>query len=214
MTRNSMIRVAACAAGTLVLAWGCASFPDLQSSRELGERMAGDAYPGMPAQLTQRARQDEQQAICTKVGDAKLTTEEAARVVEASRATIKYPPSGALVGDWKLGRKLVYNGAGERIRNGQVEKIASNGGLCSNCHALETSEINAGNVGPSLIGYGAQRGASEAVTRYTYEKIYNAWAYFPCSNMPRMGYHGFLTPEQITHLVAFLIDPQSPVNVK
>jgi sulfur-oxidizing protein SoxX len=38
--------------------------------------------------------------------------------------------------------------------------------------------------------------------------------YFPCSNMPRMGHNGYLTPEQITHVVAYLVDPQSPVNRK
>jgi sulfur-oxidizing protein SoxX len=69
-------------------------------------------------------------------------------------------------------------------------------------------------VGPSLTGYGAQRGHSEAIARFTYEKIYNAWVYLPCSNMPRLGANGHLTPEQITHLVAYLIDPASPLNRK
>jgi sulfur-oxidizing protein SoxX len=69
-------------------------------------------------------------------------------------------------------------------------------------------------MGPSLTGYGAQRGDSEAIARFTYEKIYNAWAVVPCSNMPRLGATGHLTPEQITHMVAYLIDPASPVNGK
>ncbi len=68
--------------------------------------------------------------------------------------------------------------------------------------------------GRASPGYGVQRGNSEAIAKYTYEKIYNAWAYFPCSNMPRLGATGHLTPEQITHLVAYLIDPQSPLNTK
>ena len=63
-------------------------------------------------------------------------------------------------------------------------------------------------------GYGTQRGATEATVKYTYEKIYNAWTYFPCSNMPRLGAKGYLTPEQIAHVVAYLVDPQSPVNRK
>ena len=50
--------------------------------------------------------------------------------------------------------------------------------------------------------------------RLAYEKIYNAWIYFPCSNIPRLGATGHLAPEQITHPVAHLIDPQSPVNKK
>ena len=71
-----------------------------------------------------------------------------------------------------------------------------------------------GNVGPSLTGYGAQRGNSEAVAKLTYERIFNAWGFAPCSNMPRLGANRHLTPEQIAHLVAYLIDPQSPINIK
>ena len=67
-------------------------------------------------------------------------------------------------------------------------------------------------AGPT--GYGLQRGNSDAVAKLTYERIYNGWAYAPCSNMPRLGATGHLTPEQITHLVAYLIDAASPINRK
>jgi sulfur-oxidizing protein SoxX len=30
--------------------------------------------------------------------------------------------------------------------------------------------------------------------------------------MPRLGATGHLTPEQVAHMVAFLVDPQSPIN--
>ena len=182
--------------------------------RSLAEHTVAEAYPGMPAALTQRAAQDAEQRLCSRGPEEKLTSEEAARVVEASRASIKYPASGKLVGDWKTGARLVANGVGQRVRDGRIEKAKENGALCINCHALDPKEVNVGNLGPSLTGYGAQRGSSEAVVKYTYEKIYNAWTYFPCSNMPRMGHNGFLTPEQITHVVAYLVDPQSPVNRK
>jgi sulfur-oxidizing protein SoxX len=125
-----------------------------------------------------------------------------------------YPASGKLVGDWKIGAKLAHDGGGDRIQFGRLEARKENGGLCQNCHALERGEINVGNVGPALTGYGAQRGSSEAIAKYTYEQIYNAWAYFPCSNMPRLGANRHLTPEQIAHLTAYLVDPQSPLNRK
>jgi len=48
--------------------------------------------------------------------------------------------------------------------------------------------------------------------RYTYGKIYNAEAYAACSNMPRFGHNKILTPEQISDVVALLLDPASPVN--
>ena len=77
---------------------------------------------------------------------------------------------------------------------------------------LGAQEISYGNLGPSLAKYGALRGNSAAIVEYTYNKIYNAQAYTACTNMPRFGHRQILTPEQITDLVALLLDPQSPVN--
>lgn len=193
------------------VAAGCASYPDEATTRQMAEKMVYDAFTYSPAHK-KRLDQDRSQQICSKIGDAKLTESEAAEVVRLARASMKYPASGKLVGDWKTGDKLAHNGAGDRIRNGKVEKRKENGALCQNCHALAPGEINVGNVGPALTGYGKARGNSDAVAKYTYEKIYNAWAVYPCSNMPRLGATGHLTPEQITHMVAYLLDPQSPIN--
>lgn len=196
-----------------LIAAGCATYPDEATTRQIAEKMIDTSFSTTP-QTAKRLVQDKSQRICSKIGDEKLTEAEAAEVVNLARASIKYPASGKLVGDWKAGDKLAHDGAGDRIRDGKLESHKPNGGLCQNCHGLAAGEINVGNVGPSLTGYGTQRGNSEAIAKYTYEKIYNAWAYFPCSNMPRLGATGHLTPEQITHMVAFLIDPQSPVNKK
>lgn len=206
------LKWAALTAAALVAA-GCATYPDPATTRQLGEKMVSSGFASPPA-LLKRLEQDRSQQICSKVGDAKLTQAEAAEVVNLARASIQYPASGKVVGDWRIGNKLAHDGAGDRILRGRLEKRKENGGLCQNCHALAPGEINVGNVGPSLTGYGAQRGNSEAVARVTYERIYNAWAYAPCSNMPRLGANRHLTPEQITHLVAYLIDPASPVNQK
>jgi sulfur oxidation c-type cytochrome SoxX len=197
----------------LVLAAGCAGFPDAPQTQALGEQMVGTAYPGMPAALVRRSHQDASQVICSAAAaGAGLTAQQAETVIAAARASVRYPASGRLVGDWKTGEALALEGAGGRIRGGQVEKVRENGANCYACHALAPTEVNAGNLGPSLTGYGRQRGNSEAIAKYTYDKIYNAWAFVPCSNMPRLGANAYLTPEQITHVVAFLLDPQSPVN--
>jgi L-cysteine S-thiosulfotransferase len=50
------------------------------------------------------------------------------------------------------------------------------------------------------------------MVEYTYGKIWNARAYNACSNMPRAGHNGVLTQDQVKHVVALLLDPQSPVN--
>ena len=204
----------------LSVAVGCATFPDAATTVQQAEQLASEAHPYTGADLNRRAVQDEAQRMCSSVrgnangGSVKLTEAQAATIVNGARAAIQYPASGKLTGDWKSGEALVTDGRGQRIVNGQIEKLAHNGALCTNCHAMDPREVNAGNVGPALIGYGAQRGKSEAVARYTYERIYNAWAFMPCSNMPRLGANGFLTPEQIAHVVAYLIDPLSPVNQK
>lgn len=210
MKKTNMFKWIAVAITGVVTA-GCASYPDEATTRQMAEKMVYDAFTYSPAHKG-RLDQDRSQQICSKIGDAKLTQAEAAEIVKLARASIQYPASGKLYGDWKVGDQLAHNGAGDRIRNGKVEKRKENGALCQNCHALAPGEINVGNVGPSLTGYGKQRGNSEAVVKYTYEKIYNAWAYFPCSNMPRLGATKHLTPEQITHMVAYLLDPQSPIN--
>ena len=198
--------------GPALVTAGCASYPDPAATLGLAEKMVSESFTAPAPALLKRLAQDRSQQLCSKIGAAPLTQPEAAEVVELARASIQYPSSGKLVGDWKLGDKLAHDGAGDRIQFGRLEKRKENGGLCQNCHALAPGEINVGNVGPSLTGYGAQRGSSEAVAKLTYERIYNAWAYSPCSNMPRLGANRHLTPEQITHLVAFLLDPQSPIN--
>jgi sulfur-oxidizing protein SoxX len=198
----------------LLLVPGCASFPDPQATRGMAEKMVAESYPGMPETLTRRAVQDRAQTICSKVRHVKPTQDEAAEVVRLSRETLKYPASGRLAGDWKAGARLAYAGQDGRIVQGKLEMAKENGALCSNCHALDPGEVNVGNIGPSLTGYGAQRGNSDAVAKLTYERIYNAWAYSPCSNMPRLGANGHLTPEQIADVVAYLVDPQSPLNRK
>ena len=212
MIHNSVKRALLAAPFLVVL--GCASFPDAQTTRDLGEKMVATSYPGMPEALTRRAVQDRAQQICTKIGGARLTQEEAAEVARLSRESIRYPEGGKVVGDWKAGARLAYAGQGGRIVGGKMESVKENGALCSNCHILDPREVNAGNIGPSLAGYGAQRGNSEAVARLTYERLYNAWAFAPCSTMPRLGSGGHLTPQQIADVVAYLIDPQSPVNRK
>ena len=195
-------------------AWavGCATYPDADSTAKLAERMVAEAYSSTAPDQKRRTVQDASQHTCSAVGGPKLSQEQSAAIVKSARDSMQYPASGKLAGDWKIGAQLVSDGRGQRIVNGKVEDLKANGALCINCHVMDPKEVNAGNVGPSLAGYGTQRGNSEAVARYTYERIFNAWAFMPCSNMPRLGSSGFLTPEQITHVVAYLIDAQSPVN--
>ena len=87
-----------------------------------------------------------------------------------------------------------------------------NGGNCYACHQLTKAEVSYGTIGPSLLNYGKIRNFSVADAKAAYEKIYDAQASYPCSNMPRFGTNKVLTIEQIKDAVALLMSPESPVN--
>ena len=134
------------------------------------------------------------------------------KAIEAEQLkTIRYPKDGKFLGDWKEGEKIAISGRGLTWTD---KTIDNNGGGCYNCHQLSHKEIAYGTIGPSLQNYGTVRGSSDEVVRYTWGKIYNAKAYNGCSNMPRNGDSDILTEQQIQHVMAFLLDPQSPVNKK
>jgi sulfur-oxidizing protein SoxX len=48
--------------------------------------------------------------------------------------------------------------------------------------------------------------------KYVYSKIFNAKAFNLCSEMPRFGHSGAIGETEIRHLVALLLDPDSPIN--
>jgi sulfur-oxidizing protein SoxX len=96
---------------------------------------------------------------------------------------------------------------------------AANGANCYACHQVSPQEISYGNQGPSLLKYGVLRSVkdptapeSEAIVKYTWGRIWNTHAFNACSGMPRFGDAAILTPTQIQHVMALLLDPNSPVN--
>ncbi len=165
---------------------------------------------------TAKARlvQDETQKLCTQFRGRPSDPEVVAKVSKMARDSIKYPEGGIKLGNWETGRELAWSGFGYRVghKNDDHSKAANGpGGNCYNCHQLATDRTG-GNLGPSLTGYGKIRGNSEAMLKYTYDVIYNPHSMFACTNMPRIGANGVLTQEQIGHIMAYLFDPESPVN--
>ena len=173
------------------------------------EEAVKNSWHNVSPEWQSRLVQDETQKICSAAKD-KLAKSEAAKVERINQSLkVIYPASGKLVGDWKNGEAVAQSGFGHRVGD---DVTKPNGGNCYACHALQKKEVSYGTLGPSLTGYGKLRGNSEAIVKYTYDKIYNAQAFSACSNMPRFGHNGILKPEQIADLVALLVDPQSPVN--
>src|SRR5262245_38419898 len=81
------------ALGVLAAA-GCATYPDQATTRRLAEKMVSEDYTAPAPGLLKRLVQDRSQEICSKIGGAKLTQEEAAEVVQLARASMQYPASG------------------------------------------------------------------------------------------------------------------------
>lgn len=203
--------------GAVLLA-ACASAPEPVVTEETIQRVIRSSYSTVeykyPPEVIARMNQDDGQKMCTAVRNevAKIPRAQLDAFIARAQKEIEYPASGKLTGDWKQGERIAQSGFGMRFGEQTDDPKRPNGGNCYACHQVAPQELAFGTVGPSLLGYGKQRGASEAMQKFVYDKIYNAWIVFPCSNMPRFGHHGFLTPEQITHVVALLLDPGSPVN--
>jgi sulfur-oxidizing protein SoxX len=162
----------------------------------------------------ERLVQDEIQRLCTEVRNDRGNAETMAKVSALARESIRYPEGGIQLGDWKIGRELAWSGFGYRVghrNDDHSEAKTGPGGNCYNCHQMATDRTG-GSIGPSLTGYGKLRGSSEPILKYTYDVIYNPHAYFACTHMPRIGAKGLLTDEQISHVMAYLFDPESPVN--
>jgi len=155
--------------------------------------------------------QDAVNLACTEADISGKDIDSAVRkkVEDENMKLIKFPADGNYFGDWKAGEKLAQSGKGGTWRD---KPGKANGGNCYNCHKISNTEISYGTLGPSLYQYGKLRGNSEAVVKYTWGKIYNAKAYNACTNMPRFGHAGILTEAQMKDLMAFLLDPNSPVN--
>jgi L-cysteine S-thiosulfotransferase len=154
-----------------------------------------------------RVVQDGLQRVCTESNDRPPA--ELAKQMEADQMKTIAFPQGSLIGDWKNGERIAQNGRGLQWTD---QPSAAAGGSCYNCHQLSPQEASYGTLGPSLLRFGATRGNGPDMQRYVYGKIYNAKAYNLCSQMPRLGHSGTLTPEQIKDLVGLLLDPASPVN--
>lgn len=155
-----------------------------------------------------RLVEDGVQAICNRTGNH--PPEAIAKRLEADQlATVQYPADGKFMGDWKKGEALAQSGRGFTWSDKPGLPV---GGNCYNCHQISPKETAYGTIGPSLFQYGKLRGNGRDIQEYTYNKIFNAKSYHLCSDMPRFGHVGALTPEQIKDLVALLLDPGSPVN--
>jgi L-cysteine S-thiosulfotransferase len=198
----------------LVLVAACGTLPaepqkHFQSESELNGVLAvlkRDFHARGSATLA-RLEPDAVQQACNLGGNAPPA--DVVKKLEAEQMAAIKVPAGSLMGDWKRGEKLAQSGRGMQWNDGPKDAA---GGSCYNCHQLALKEPSYGTLGPSLLGFGKRRGNSPEVQKYAYGRIYNSKAYNLCSQMPRLGHSGTLGEQQIKDLVAYLLDPDSPVN--
>lgn len=205
-----MNKIAAAALAAFVIAAAPVRAADEKTivSQEQIDRAVAAAWRNLPAELQARVEQDQTMRECSQHRN-NPPKPVANAILAREKATIAYPADGKFLGDWKKGEQSALSGYGGRM--GDDPKRA-NGGNCYACHQLAESEISYGTLGPSLLGYGKAKGFTPEAQKEVYERIYNAQSALACSNMPRFGHNKFLTIEQIKDVLAFLLDPGSPVN--
>ena len=155
-----------------------------------------------------RLERDVVQTACSAPRGMPLDNNMLASLRAERLATVVLPADGQYLGDWQRGAEVAGNGRGLQSSDDPTQP---NGGNCYACHQLAPNEVAYGTLGPSLTGYGA-RGQSEAILQYTWTKLWDTHAYNLCSHMPRFGAQGILTEQQLKDVMAYLLDPASPVN--
>ena len=155
-----------------------------------------------------RLERDAVQTACSAPRGLPLDNQSLIALREERLNAVVLPADGQYLGDWQRGAEVAGNGRGLQSSDDPTQP---NGGNCYACHQLAPDEVAYGTLGPSLTGYGA-RGQSEAMLQYTWTKLWDTHAYNLCSHMPRFGAQGILTEQQLKDVMAYLLDPTSPVN--
>ena len=203
--KSKLILFIAALAGFSGVALAQSSF-DAKFQKMMSEGFRAEGIAGLD-----RIKQDETQRFCSDPKQI-MTKQGAAKGIEIQKinmASIVQPTDGKYIGNWKSGEAIAQSGRGATWTD-KADTV--NGGGCYNCHEIDKKEISYGNIGPSLWNYGKNRGYSQEVLVYTWNRINNSKAYNACSNMPRFGHFKLLTQEQMQDVMALLLDPQSPVN--
>lgn len=161
-----------------------------------------------PPEWQARIEPDETLKTCNAYHN-EVPSAEADKITARELARVVYPADGKFLGNWKEGAKIANNGRGGQFSD-PPDTVA--GGNCYACHQMEQKEVSYGTLGPSLTNYGKDRKYDPQEIKNAFTKVYNSQAMFACSNMPRFGVNKVLSEQQIKDIVAFLFDPESPVN--
>lgn len=179
-----------------------------KASPAVVETYVKKTWTKVPDGWQSRVDQDETQRVCS-VTRNEPSPAQSQEILTREKTTVTFPADGNVLGDWKRGYDVANRGTGGQFTDNDD---TYQGGNCYACHQMAKEEVSYGTLGPPLLNYGKVRKFETGEARMAYAKIFNAQSVLPCSQMPRFGYHKFLTEQQIKDVVAYLFDPDSPVN--
>lgn len=201
-----MIKVLVPLAGLLLVA-GAANAQE-RPAQAVIDAYLKSTFGKASAEWQARIKPDDSLSVCNTTRNNPSSADSEAMLKRES-ARVVYPADGKFLGDWKKGYQVANNGRGGQFSD-PPGTIA--GGNCFACHQLDPKEVSYGTLGPSLSAYGRDRKYDPETIKDAYTKIYNSMAVVPCSNMPRFGVNKVLDEQQIKDVMAYLFDPESPVN--
>ena len=194
----------------------CASLPFAASAQNakkpvdpaVVDRYIQSTFGKAPKEWQDRIVPDDTLKACNAAHN-EVSSAEADKITARESARVVYPADRKFLGDWKEGAKIANNGRGGQFSD---PPDTVSGGNCYACHQMEQKEVSYGTLGPSLTNYGKDRKYDAAAIKDAYTKVYDSQAVLACSNMPRFGANKVLNEQQIKDIVAFLFDPDSPIN--
>ena len=210
MTTSSKIAALALTAGIFTVLPFAASAQTVAKSADPAtvEAYLKSTFGKASPEWQERIFPDETLKTCNAYHN-EVPSAEAEKITAREMARVVYPADGKFLGNWKEGAKIANNGRGGQFSD-PPDTVA--GGNCYACHQMEQKEVSYGTLGPSLTNYGKDRKYDPQEIKNAFTKVYDSQAMFACSNMPRFGVNKVLSEQQIKDIVAFLFDPESPVN--
>jgi sulfur-oxidizing protein SoxX len=122
---------------------------------------------------------------------------------------VVFPADGNVHGRLEEGREVAQRGTGGQFTD---TPDTYRGGNCYACHELAAKEVSYGTLGPSLKGYGKARKFSRMRPRRPMPRSTIRRACWPVRRCRGSGTTSSCPKQQIKDVVAYLFDPESPVN--
>src|SRR6266853_553724 len=141
--------VVAAAALCAAMLFGCATHASDAEAERAALAMMKTSFRAQGQAGLDRLDRDEVQALYSKHPNG-LPRDLAEKLEKAQLATIRYPASGKLMGDWREGERIAQSGVGKQFND---DPKGPSGGNCYGCHRLSPRELSFLIIRPSPYHY-------------------------------------------------------------